>query len=457
MGPDAEPAKREGPPAYPCASLPEGAAARLVGLYPQRQEGLWMQRVRVAGGSLSASQWLALARAAESFTPGTPLHLTTRQDLEFHNVSAANVPSLQRALAQEGISCLGTCGDTIRNVTVCPCSGMSSGRPDLGGLAADVLHLLQSEAGAFALPRKFKVSFSACERACAQPWINDLGFVARKVGEAWTFDVIGAGSLGPRPATGVPLVEGLRPCDVLPLTVAALRLFAEHGDRKLRGRARLRHVRERLGDSAFRELLLESFESARKDREWPEPRLAEEETDRTASVKLRFLNGDVSPAAAEAIARLAGDIRLRVRMTNHHEIHVFGADFAAVERRISKEPSLAGAFGARATIVSCPGTRWCSRGIADATALAQRIESELGGELPAGACVAISGCPNGCAHSGVADFGLVGGISTRDGARVETWTLLTGGGMGRSPALAREAATALTTDEVITRLRGRIG
>ena len=35
-----------------------------------------------------ALQWRTVAQLAAIYTPQTPLHLTTRQDIEFHNVSA---------------------------------------------------------------------------------------------------------------------------------------------------------------------------------------------------------------------------------------------------------------------------------------------------------------------------------------------------------------------------------
>ena len=82
--------------AFPCSSLPDDAGhARLLGLYPQRQEGLWMQRLKVLGGRLSPEQWDAVARIATEFTPLAPLHLTTRQDIEFHDLPPELIPFLE--------------------------------------------------------------------------------------------------------------------------------------------------------------------------------------------------------------------------------------------------------------------------------------------------------------------------------------------------------------------------
>ena len=91
-------------------------------------------RVKVLGGDLSADQWRTLAAIAAEFTPDTPLHLTTRQDVELHGVPADQVPLIQQRLAPSGLAGKSSCGDTVRNTTVCPCSGVRTGLPDLGPL-----------------------------------------------------------------------------------------------------------------------------------------------------------------------------------------------------------------------------------------------------------------------------------------------------------------------------------
>ena len=80
--------------------------------------------------------------------------------------------------------------------------------------------------------------------------------------------------------------------------------------------------------------------------------------------------------------------------------------------RIAACPALHAAARPGPRIVACPGKRWCKRGITRTDALACRILEQLNDILPAGATVCISGCPNGCAHSPVADFGLIAGLTT---------------------------------------------
>jgi sulfite reductase beta subunit-like hemoprotein len=435
--------------AFPCAAVPaDPRLARLAGLYPQRQEGRWMQRIKVLGGVLSARHWRALGAIARRLVPATPLHLTTRQDVEFHDLGAEAVPEVQRALAEAGLTGLGACGDTPRNITVCPCSGTRAGRPDLLALARDVRRLLESSEGVFDLPRKFKISFSACREGCGGPWINDLGFVAALKAGEWGFRVMAAGSLGPKPGTGMLLYDWLPAGDVLPLVLGAVRFFRDHGDRRQRHRARLRHVRERMGDGAFAAGLGRAFDAARRDRPWPAVRLAAADG-YAAQMALVFPNGDVSADAAGALADLSAAAGICVRIAPHHRVLAFGWDESALRAAVEAQAALRPAARPQPSIVACPGTRWCARGLVDTGAMADRIRRDLGNRLPPETTVCISGCPNGCAQHAVAPVGLVGGLAKGDGRRQEAYTVLAGGDLGRTGRLAAPLAARLSPDAAI--------
>jgi sulfite reductase beta subunit-like hemoprotein len=415
---------------------------------PAGQAGVRL-RVKILGGNLSADQWRALAAIAAEFTPGVPLHLTTRQDIEFHNVRAEQVPLVQERLLQSGLTGKPKCGDTVRNITVCPCSGVRSAAPDLGPLAWLVRRMLEEAEGPLALPRKFKVSLSACPEACGQPWINDVGLVAVRRGEEWAFRVIVAGSLGGRPLLGMVLYEQLPPGDVLPLTLAVLRVFAAHGDRKNRAAARLRHVRQKMGDEPFAALLRQAFEKAKAERPWPTVALPEARLPLDVRRTLTFPDGNLSPAAAQALATLAERPDLAVRIDNHHRVILAAQDEAVLCEALTGLSALEEAARPQPSIVACPGRRWCKNGLTDTAAMAERIRRELADRLPPGTVVGISGCPNNCAHSAVAPVGLIGGRSSGQDA----YTLHAGGGLGRTDKLARRIASRLSPEAVVDEIR----
>jgi len=443
---------------FPVAELPEEISlAKLVGLHPQRQEKLWMQRIKIHGGRLTGPQWRALGSIVQRFTPTTPLHLTTRQELELHNLPAHEVGAVQQAIFEVGLTALAAGGDSIRNIIVCPLSGVVSGTVDLGPLAWQIRNMLEQIEGIFSLPRKFKISFSATAEAWGQPWINDLGFVAKKKDGQWGFRVIGAGSLGARPATGIELFAWI-PARLAPaMVLAAVRVFERHGDRENRRTARLRHVRERLGDDSFLEILRSAFQQAQAERDWPDVDLPQAPEGFTSHRSLVFSNGDVHSDAAEALADLADRQDLRVRIANQHRVLLFGPDEKTLAQAIDSQESLRQAARPQATIVACSGKRWCSRALAYTDQLADRIRQRLGRQLPPDLTLCISGCPNGCAHSAVGEIGLSGAIATKDGLKREVWDIRLGGGMGQNNKLAEIAARKLTAEQVIEEISRYLG
>ncbi|HKJ66688.1 MAG TPA: sulfite reductase, beta subunit (hemoprotein), partial [bacterium] len=94
------------------------------GIYAQRQEGLYMVRVRVAGATLLAPQLRCLAELSESYGNGT-LHVTTRQDIQLHAVAIEDTPEVLNRLLEVGLTPAGGGGNTIRNITTCSHGGFA--------------------------------------------------------------------------------------------------------------------------------------------------------------------------------------------------------------------------------------------------------------------------------------------------------------------------------------------
>lgn len=436
---------------FPCPTLPDDPGqARLLGLYPQVQPGRWMQRIRVPGGVLSPAQWSALAALAREHTPATPLHLTTRQEIELHDLTAGGVAAAQADIASLGLTGAGACGDTFRNITVCPCAGTRPDSVELLPAAHRIAELLGQIDGIYALPRKFKVALS-CGDDCGQPYINDLGLVAHQREGRWGFAAIGAGSLGARPATGIELFDWVAPARVLPLVAAAIGVFAAHGDRRNRRRARFRHIRQRLGDAAFRELLGAAVEKAEQVDTWTDVPLPAGKQALPAAVALAFPGGDLSGEAAEALADLSATAKVEVRIGVHHQVHVFGSSACALREHLAAFAALP-ADRTDPNVVACPGRHWCARGLVDTRGLADRVRDALAGLGRADATVCISGCPNGCAHSRVADVGLTGRVVGKADRR-EAFDVYVGGGRGRTDVLATPHTAAVPAADAPTRVR----
>ena len=132
-----------------------------------------------------------------------------------------------------------------------------------------------------------------------------------------------------------------------------------------------------------------------------------------------------------------------------------GRDEQQLRGLIANAGPLADAARPQPAVVACPGIRWCARAVADTNRLADRIRTELGDRLLPETAVCISGCPNGCAHSHVADFGLIGGVRREDGKIADAYALLVSGGMGRGAKLAEPVARGLSADQVVAEFGAR--
>jgi len=402
------------------------AADKLHGVYPQRQTDLYMQRIKIPGGRIQWQQWQVIAQLQERFSPGTPVHLTTRQDIELHNLRLDDTVKVQQILVDAGFSVYGACGDSLRNITVCPGCGFCKDGRDVFDISEMVKNYLQSRPAILNLPRKFKISFSGCRQSCAKPYLNDIGFIA--VSEEH-FEVVVGGSLGPVPALGIKAYEQLPVSDIFALCCAAVEMFVEYGDRKNRIKARFRHVREKLGNDAFLSELDKRFRGAKNK----EPRselnlLTKTNSDFKLLHRLNIPDGDISAKHILLLADLCRPCGIESRINFEHGIELYGLEPL-------KLPESLKAFENASIITCCPGNRSCPYGLINCQLTASMIRDALADDKRFNNVrINISGCPNNCAHSAAAAIGLVGLKREKE----ECVQLYIGGGEGKNQNLAQK-------------------
>lgn len=411
-------------------------ANRLLGVYPQKQDGLFMQRIRIPGGRISWPQWRRIAELAATYTPGAPLHLTTRQDIELHNVTHQSIPAVHEGLAGAALTIFGAGGDSVRNVTVCSGCDLCRDAFDLLPLARFVQSYLEQQPVIFNLGRKFKISFSGCEQACARPWVSDLGFIAQANG---LFTVIGAGSLGAKPALGIRFYKDMPAGDILPLCVAALEFFEQSGERQNRSRARFRHVRENFGDQVFLAELDTRFKQAKARQAWPDIMPAATNNHQKLLHRLKLPNGNINPQEALDLADAAEPKGAKLRINLEHAIELYGTEEFELPDSLAQ-------LANNPIIIACPGSTTCPRGLANCWATADRIRKKLTKRQTKQLQICISGCPNNCAQSAVADIGLVGMKRKENRKLSEHYRLFTGGGNGKNEKLAEPSSVISARD-----------
>lgn len=217
------------------------------GFYSQRGGKLLMARLRIPNGILTPQQLYHIGNAAKKYADGK-LHITTRQDIQVHNLPSENSIELIEYLKDVNISPRGGGGNTIRNITGCYLSGICLHEHTevykiVWGLTEYLLSLDES----YTMPRKIKIAFSGCEQDCACTGINDVGLVSLKDG----FKVLCGGGMGAKSAVGKVLHAKVDLQEVGYCVKSIINVFNRHGDRKNRRHNRLRFLIQDLGWKKF--------------------------------------------------------------------------------------------------------------------------------------------------------------------------------------------------------------
>jgi sulfite reductase (ferredoxin) len=437
------------------------------GIYEQRRNGTYMVRVRVPGGAISAAQTRALAGVASRYGGGT-LHVTTRQDIQIHDVEIGQTPAIMRELFRAGLTSKGGGGNTVRNVTACPYAGICPAeRFDVTPSVVAVTEHLIGLAGSYNLPRKYKIAFSGCSADCALAQVNDLGFIARVKDGLPGFSVYAGGGMGADSRVGGRMEDWVPAGDVIRIAEAVRRLFDRLGDRRNRRRARLRFAVERVGTDAFRGMLREAVQVVTAEGT-PAAELrvdlaaapAEPSGDYRAlltqaggwqvlrqrqpgyvAVPLRLPLGQVPWASLEALAGLAErfsgeqmlratqDQNLLLRFARESDLGELGTALNGLLGSDAGRPSALHAF------ITCTGAATCRLGLCLPQGAARAAAGALAGAgledatLQA-ADIRINGCPNACGQHPIGTIGLFGAAQRVDERLVPAYRVLLGARRG---------------------------
>ncbi|HEY1186082.1 MAG TPA: NADPH-dependent assimilatory sulfite reductase hemoprotein subunit, partial [Gemmata sp.] len=254
---------------------------------------MFMIRLKMPGGKLTADQWLALDDIAGQYANGT-LRLTTRQSIQFHGVLKGNLKATMAGINASLVTTLGGCGDVNRNVLSCPaplpdptraqmmrdCDAVAEHLAPKAGKQTYHEIWLNGEPAKFTdnpevdepiygktyLPRKFKVAFALPHDNCTDILAQCLGFLAvTENGQPVGYNLFAGGGQGQSNANPdtYPLlaqpVGFITLGEVLPAAEGIIKLFRDHGDRTNRKRARLKYVMRDWGVEKFRDVFYRDY------------------------------------------------------------------------------------------------------------------------------------------------------------------------------------------------------
>lgn len=464
------------------------------GVYGQRQPGVQMVRIKLPFGKVTFKQLNKIAAISDEYASRN-LHLTTRQDIQIHYVSLDRTPELWSKLAEDDITLREACGNTVRNVTASPSSGIDPKEPfDVSPYAQATFEYFLRNPVCAEMGRKFKMSFSASDEDTAFSYIHDLGFIPKlKVVngvETRGFKVLLGGGLGSQPFLASVTSEFLPEDELIPYIEATLRVFDRYGERNNRNKARFKYLIQKLGLEEVLNLIeaekiatkVKSYPIDRTKIEQPLPpddsRLSTIDLDSDLNyqvwkgtntfgqkqdgyygVYVRVSTGDIGTDKARAlVAGLNNLVTDDIRITQNQSLLLKYATEKSLPHiyQLLKSLDLAQVgFDSTADVTTCPGTDTCNLGISNSTEMARVIESYIAEfhqdfVFNRDLKIKISGCMNSCGQHGLAHIGFHGSSVKAEGKVVPAAQVMLGGGtIGNGEGRVAERIIKVPTKRVL--------
>ncbi len=420
---------------------------RIEGIYLQRQEGYFMQRVKLAAGVISAQQAWTVAEVAERFGKGT-IHLTSRGSMEIHWLQGEDLSAVKRQFAMVGLTSRGACGGAVRGVT---CS--SQGSPEFPQLESHARRLQRHFTGNprfEGLPKKFKIGIEA-DTAGGRHLIQDAGLVLAPADNGTAgYDVWIAGGLGREPRAGFLLERGVPEGRIIPVIEAVIAVYA----RLVPPPKRLKFLAANLGEAELCRLI--RAEPAYAEKLLPVGGFPDSLTmaaEGTRRVVIPVFAGQLSAGHLRTVAAFAeqhaGGV-MQVTVEQDIAFVVSGADAEGAVRELATRMETFPAAGIPVTFRICPGSHECKMGLAATRDLAGALIGEMNPAAKRQAW-AISGCPNSCTQPQLAAAGIVISklVAAEDGGKTPRFDLYRRSG----PGLGEKVREQLTFAELIELVR----
>lgn len=458
-------------PALECFSADDYEFLKFHGIYQQddrdtrktQKHYIFMVRGRLPGGVVKPEHYLVFDKLAMEYGNQT-LRITSRQGFQFHGVVKSGLGPMMKKINEAMATTLAACGDVNRNVMAAPTPATS---PVVELVQADAKIVsdallpktkayhqiwvegvelkLEDEAaknfvdplyGQTYLPRKFKTGFAIPPLNDVDVFTNDLGYVAIvENGELVGYNLLVGGGMGmshgnaetfPRLADVIGFVTREQ---IIPAAKAVLTVHRDFGDRTNRKHARLKYVLEEKGVEWFTNEL-----THRLGFQLPPPRPYkftrqgdtfgwQQQLDGNHFLGLYVEAGRIKDTEQvklrTALRKIVEQFHKEIRLTPSQNLVIVNVPSNEIDA-INKIFAQHGvAVENQATIIrrasmACPALPTCGLALAESERflpdLLGRIEGLLAevGLPDEEIIIRMTGCPNGCARSSMAELGFIG-------------------------------------------------
>jgi len=444
------------------------------GVYQQRpNDGHFMMRIKVPGGRMTTEQLRTVGDLTKQYARGIG-DITTRQTIQLHWLTIADMPDIFARLEAVGITSAGACGDITRNITSSPAAGFDpqeivDARPAVNAIQ-DFFHLNRDFGD---LPRKFKIAVEGSPVQSTLPQINDASLIAytRPSDGIAGYHFFVGGGLSLQPFFGqqidifVPATELDKIVDVM-RAIATCYRDAEQLRAK-RTRARLKYLMADWGPEKF-------TAEVRAKLDWtPDPAAPgfkfSDETYRDHVgvheqsqpglhwIGLCVLAGRITDTqmhqAADVADKYGGG---EIRTTNGQNFlipHVSTENLEAAKADLEAAGFAWDVPNIRRGAIACTGIEFCNLAITETKLRIKEVVGHLETVVPnpyeRGLKINMNGCPNACAQHHVGDIGLQGCLARQDdGTQVEAYDLHLGGDLGEHPSFTRAIHRKVPAEQV---------
>ncbi|WP_088894101.1 ferredoxin--nitrite reductase [Leptolyngbya ohadii] len=437
--------------------------------------GEFMMRLRMPSGVMNSQQMNVLADIVQRYGNSGNADITTRQNLQLRGIRIEDIPDIFDRMDAVGLTSVQSGMDNVRNITASPVAGLDADELiDVRDLVQQLQDMItgngQGNPEFTNLPRKFNIAIEGGRDNSVHAEINDIAFVPAYApsGELGFNVVVGGFFSAKRCEAAIPLNVWVSTAQVIPLCRAILEVYRDNGLRANRQKSRLMWLIDEWGLDRFRSEVEQQLGQSLAPAA-PKDEIDWEKRDHIGVypqkqpglnyVGLHVPVGRLFAADMYDLARLAevygnGEIRLTVEQ-NVIIPHVPDSRLdALLQEPLLQKFSVNPALLSR-SLVSCTGAQFCNFALIEtknrATALIRELESEL--NLSRSVRIHWTGCPNSCGQPQVADIGLMGTKTRKDGKTVEGVDLYLGGKVGKDAHLGTCVQKGIPCDDLKPVLR----
>jgi len=228
------------------------------GMYPHinheksEDKKYFMKRVKLVDSSMNLEQLRVMGEIGQKYAQGL-VDFTTRQNIQFHYIQIKDLPEVFDLLDSVNLTSRLASGDGPRPIVTCPMSGLDKDEIyNAIPLVKQIDKYFDDNSDKYSnMPRKYKIGIVGSKSSSIPYEIQDVAFRAFKKDDEVLFDLTIGGGLSKSKQIAYRAKKYVKIQQVKDIAIVCSEIFIEHGNRKNRSKARVRHLINEWGLEKF--------------------------------------------------------------------------------------------------------------------------------------------------------------------------------------------------------------